>query len=200
MWQALHSELAADGFTVITVAQDRGADDAREWIEAARPTHPALVDANWLLADLYNIEQVPTMLWIDEEGRIVRPHDTTFGDNTFQSFTGIDSAVHRRLLYGWVREGVHLGADRVQANLPLPTDDDQLARAEFGLARHLWSVGQRDRAEQHFIRADELAPAQFTIRRGSMPMRGKDPMGPEFMAMMAEWVGSGRPLNRVVPE
>ena len=49
-------------------------------------------------------------------------------------------------------------------------------------------------------RAGELAPAHFTIRRGSMRMRGKDPMGAEFIDMMVEWQTAGHPLNKPLPE
>jgi hypothetical protein len=41
------------------------------------------------------------------------------------------------------------------------------------------------------VRGGELAPHDFTIRRGTMPMRGIDPMGPEFRAMLTDWVGKG---------
>ena len=61
MWQALHEELGGAGFTVITVALDKSADDTRPWIEAARPTHPSLIDTRHVIADLYNIVNVPTV-------------------------------------------------------------------------------------------------------------------------------------------
>ena len=140
------------------------------------------------------------MLWIDEEGRLVRPKDVTFGSNDFIQYTGIDSAVHLRLLHEWVREDNHLAPDRVLANMELPPDDDQHARAEFGLGRHLASVGADDAAAAHFDRAGTLAPAQFTIRRGSMRMRDKDPMGEEFIGMMIDWTSAGNPLNKPLSE
>ncbi len=196
----MHEELAPFGLTVLTVAIDRDIDDARPWVEAARPTHPALIDTTWLLADLYNIDQVPTVLWIDEHGRLVRPKDVTFGDNTYAEFTGVDAAVHRARLVDWVRNGVHLEETRVRAHLELPTDDDQLARTEFGLGRWLAEHGHDDAAAAHFDRAGALAPAHFTIRRGSMRMRGKDPLGPEFLEMMVAWTSAGNPLNKPLPE
>ena len=58
----------------MTVALDRTADDARPWIEAAGSTHPALVDVEHRVADLYRIINVPTAVWIDEHGRIARPN------------------------------------------------------------------------------------------------------------------------------
>lgn len=196
----MYEELKALGFVVITVALDRNMDEPREWIEAAAPTHPSLIDTTWLLADLYNIDQVPTVLWIDEAGQLVRPKDVAFGSNDFIEFTGVDANTHKQLLYEWVRDGKHLSTDRVRAHLELPSDADQLARAEFGLARFLADRGDNDHAEPHFDRAGELAPAQFTIRRGSMRMRGKDPMGKEFMDMMTAWTTAGNPLNKALPE
>jgi len=46
---------------VITVALDKTADDARPWIEGAAPTHPTLIDTRHVMADLYNVVNVPTV-------------------------------------------------------------------------------------------------------------------------------------------
>ena len=43
------------------------------------------------MPDLYGMINVPTILWIDEEGRIARPNDVAFGSNDFKEMTGIDS-------------------------------------------------------------------------------------------------------------
>lgn len=189
---------------VITVALDKSAEDARPWIEAARPTqasmpmHVALVDTQHRLADLYNIVNVPTVFWIDERGRIVRPNDVAFGTDTFKAITGLESARHLGALRAWVKgEAPALPAGASARDLqPLPTAADQQARAEFGLGEWLFRQGRRDAAARHFLRGGELAPHDFTIRRGTMPMRGVDPMGPEFRAMLQDWVGKGNPYYR----
>jgi hypothetical protein len=182
---------------VITVALDRSAADARPWIEAARPAHPSLIDPRHVVADLYNMVNVPTAVWIDERGRIVRPNDVAFGTDTFRHITGIEAARHLGLLRAWVRgESAVMPADRARALQSLPTPSDQQARAEFALAQWFTERGLGEAAERHFVRAGELAPHDFTIRRGSMPIRNIDPMGPHFRTMLQEWTGAGRPYYR----
>ena len=197
MWQGVYDELKDRNFVVITVALDKSADDARPWIEAAAPTHPSLIDVRHVLAELYNIVNVPTILWIDERGRIVRPNDVAFGADTFRQLTGLDSSIHLDALRAWVRgERPAFGADDARAQQTLPTAADQEARAEFGLGQWLWARGRVEAATRHFERAGELAPHDFTIRRGTMPMRGIDPMGPQFRAMLGEWTQAGQPYYR----
>jgi len=197
----MYEELKGFGFTVITVALDKSAADARPWIEAARPAHPSLIDTRHALAELYNIVNVPTVLWIDEKGRIVRPHDVAFGTDTFKQITGLTAEIHLNALRKWVRgEGGGFAPKEARALLPVPTAADQQARAEFGLAEWLFQRSRKDAAERHFVKAGELAPHDFTIRRGSMPMRGIDPMGPQFREMLAAWVESGHPYYKPLPD
>ncbi len=178
---------------MITVAIDKSADDARPWIEAANPTHPSLIDTTHVIADLYNT--------IDERGRIVRPNDVAFGTDTFTHITGLRAATHLAALRAWVRgETTVLPEARIRALQSLPTDDDQRARAEFGLGEWLHNRGRTEAAARHFAKAGELAPHDFTIRRGTMPMRGIDPMGPQFREMLGAWVKAGNPYYRPLAE
>ena len=201
MWQGVYEELADSNFVVITVAMDKTADDARPWIEAAKPTHPSLIDTQHLVADLYNMVNVPTIVWIDEEGRIVRPNDVAFGQDTFKAMTGVDSAKHMDALRAWVRgEAPAMTPEQVLRLRSLPTRQHQEARAEFGLAFWLYEQGRTEAAERHFLRGGELAPDDFMIRRGSLPMRGIDPMGPVFAEMLEEWQSAGHSYYLQLPD
>ena len=101
----------------------------------------------------------------------------------------------------WARgETSGFAASEARGLQTLPTALDQQARAEFGLAEWLARHGAPEAAERHFVRAGELAPHDFTIRRGSMPIRGIDPMGPQFREMLQTWVGGGRPYYRPLPD
>ena len=174
----------------ISVALDRSADDARPFVEAAGATHPSLLDTQHRFAELYHVTNVPTILWIDEQGRICRPHDSQFGTDTFRQFTHKRSAPYLDMIRRWVRTGVGaLDPDEARRLQPAVSRESQLARAERALAWHLHQQGAQRAADRHFERAGELAPLDWTIRRGSLPIRGQDPFGPAFFALAEQ----GRP-------
>ncbi len=179
------------------MALDRNAEDPRPFVEKAEPTHPSLLDTEHLIAELYHIVNVPTLIWIDERGVIVRPQDNQFGTDTFTKFHGKASAPYLDLIRAWVRDGVGaLAPDEVRRYQQLPTAATQLARAERALAWQLHRAGRIEAAERHFARAGELAPKDWTIRRGSMPICGKNPFGPDFFEL-AKQGGAEFPMDEV---
>jgi hypothetical protein len=201
VWQALQQELAPKGFTVITVALDRNAEDPRPWIEKAHATHPSLIDREFKVADLYGMVNVPTIVWIDEAGKIVRPNDVAFATDTYREITKMDAGKSLAAIRAWVSgETRPLSPDAVRAHQALPTAQHQEARAEFGLARWLWELGRVDAAKPHFARADKLAPHDWTIRRGSMLMRGMDPFGQDFRTIRTEWAQAGHRYYLPLPD
>src|SRR5262245_29586477 len=77
------------GFVVIAVALDSGgARTAGSWIRAASPTYPCLIDERHLVAELYGMVNGPNAVWIDEDGRVVRPAETAGASDSFR--TGLD--------------------------------------------------------------------------------------------------------------
>ena len=189
MWQALYEELGPRGFVPFSVALDQSPEDPRPFIERASPTHPSVIDTEHLVAQLYDIRNVPTMIWIDESGRIVRPHDAQFGTDTFTQFHGKQSGPFLAAVRAWVKSGRGgLDPATVRSHQPVPTPETQLARAHRALAWWLHRQGRSEAAERHFLRAGELSPGDWTIRRGSMPIRGIHPMGPAFFELAKEGV------------
>jgi peroxiredoxin len=196
-WQQLYEQFDPEEFVILSVALDEDAEAVRHWArdEPTDPlTYPVLVDREHRVAELYGVTNVPTTIWIDEDGQIVRPPLIAPADNEFQDFTHIDAAVHNDALVAWVRDGVTpLTDDAVQERLDTPTADEQLARAERRLAMHLLRSGHDDAAHRHLERALELAPEDWTIHRGSMPVRGMDPFGQDFFDYWKAWEARGRP-------
>ena len=139
-------------------------------------------------------------MWIDEGGRIVRPSDVAFGTDTFRHLTGVDSARYLAAVRAWVwGEARPAPPSQVRAWQAPVSAAHQAARAEFALAEWLWRQGRVEAAERHFERAGELAPHDFTIRRGSLPMRGIDPMGPRFREMLQAWTAAGHRYYEPLP-
>ena len=70
---------------IVAVAEDsRGAEQVRPWIEQAKPTYWSLIDLEHRVASLYGMVNVPRAVWIDEEGRIVRPPETAGSTDHFR--------------------------------------------------------------------------------------------------------------------
>ncbi len=189
----LQDELSSFGFTVVAVALDE-ADAAREWIEAAAPNYPSLVDPEHLTAERFGILNIPTVVWVDEDDSIVRAPVIAPVDDTFREFTQIDSSVHHDQLRAWVNDGVlPYAAEEARARVPEANEAEQMARTERRLGAALRRMGRDDRAEVHFARAAELAPMDWTIRRGTLPLRGGDPFGAEFFEFVERWEAAGAP-------
>jgi hypothetical protein len=183
VWQALEEELRASGFVVITVAMDSGgAADARQWIEAARPTHPSLIDTRHVVAERYDWVNVPSNAWIDEEGHLVRPNDPGFAGEYFRNMMEPDfdwkamMAEYGRMrdryldaVRDWVANGPRsrwaLTPDQVRARLAPPNADHARAAACFRLGTMLREQGRADGAQAAFAEAKALRAESWNFKR-----------------------------------
>lgn len=198
MWQQLQNELGDHGFTVIAVALDADLDAVREWATVEPLSFPVLIDRDFVVAERYGIVNVPASVWIDEDGKVVRPADTAMGDDRFRQFSLVDSSVHHDRLRAWVRDGARdLDDAGVREFQELPTAEVQKARLHRRVAMELRDRGDEAGMTEHLLAARELAPLDWTIRRGSMPLLGEDPFGNEFFGFVGEWMEAGRPGFRL---
>jgi len=139
--------------------------------------------------ELFGVVNVPTGIWIDEEGAIVRPPEPAFptkiGFRVPRGELGdLDPYIAgmleetRRIrrderyepaLRDWVEHGADsryaLSADEVvERSKPRPRQVGEAA-AHFELAQHLWREGKRDAAIRHFRQAHRLQPDNWTYKR-----------------------------------
>lgn len=183
-WKKLADELA-DDVQIVTVAMDEDVEAVRPWLQ---PDLPTVVDPEHRLSDVFGLVNVPSTVWLDEDGRVVKPPTIAPGDDQFLEFTQVDADRHHDALRAWARGG---GAPVVED--PVDDEDLRLARTVRRLAAWLHRHGHLELAEEQFEKAVALAPLDFSIRRASMPLRGKDPFGPEFFELWEEWNTAGRP-------
>src|SRR6185312_5616078 len=126
-----------------------GVEAAAPWIRAANPTYPCLVDREHLVADLYDMVNVPTAVWIDEDGRIVRPPEPAGTNDAFRSMdhttfrlpeeaqASIRAVRHDYVeaLRDWAEKGPEsrfvLPEEEVLRRLNEPRDDHALAALNF---------------------------------------------------------------------
>jgi len=198
-WQALQDELEGENFTVIAVAIDESPDDVRPFTDEVT-TMPVLIDPQHVLTEIYAISNVPAVVWIDEDGTIVRPNSVAFSNDLFKEFTGAESEPHLDAVRAWVRNGTTtMNEAEARAAVPDLTDDEVLARLHFRVGVEARRRGDIATARRHLERAGELAPMDFTVRRAAMPLLGDDPFGPEFMELFAEWQAAGSPFHGLPP-
>ena len=227
MWQVIYDELKDRNFEIVAVALDTGGKAAvepnirptnlderpeaarritgwgeSEWSRKAPPQYPCLIDEEHLVAGLYGMINVPSGVWIDEEGRIVRPVEVPgFGDDWRymhrETFELPDDKAARQQIYRHVyvdalRDWAHKGegseyalpADEVRRRLQPPSEDDVLAATHFRLGRHLYRQGHLEAAKRHLQEAARLSPGKWNYLRQSLSLDpelvGQINVTPEF--------------------
>lgn len=188
MWQELRHELHHRGLEIVTVALDSaGPDAARPWVEAARPEHPALIDEHHRLDELFGIVNVPSGVWIDESGVVVRPPEPAFAARPdWAEGVGDDASDHQRrtlaleqqllveaekyvaAVRDWAEHGAAsrfvLSADEVLARSEPRSRAESGAAAHFELGTHLQRLGHEADAVTHFKEAHRLHPENWTYK------------------------------------
>ena len=190
MWQELHRELSPRGLRIVTVALDTGGAEAvRPWIAAARPEHPALIDRAHVVDELFGIANVPSGVWIDEAGTIVRPPETAYPRRPdyqdretppdASAAEAAEIAEVRKLrteaetyvaaLRDWVEHGAEsrfaLAPEEVlRRSRPRPPEEARAA-AHFELGQRLHRLGRAEDAVRHFREAYRLQPDNWTYKR-----------------------------------
>ena len=169
-WQEFYHPLRDKHFEIISIAQDTGGTrDAAQWINAAKPEYTALVDDKHLVTQLYNMVNVPTAVWIDEKGMIVRPNEVGYVDNRYKAMHGIDAGPYLDAIRDWVANGDRspfvLSELERKERLQPPSQDRAMADAEFALAEYLDKTEKGTDAIAHFKEAQRLDPDNWNYKR-----------------------------------
>ena len=195
----------------ITIAFDSGGNAATEpWITAAKPTYPCLIDRRHVVAELYDMVNVPTAVWIDERGRIVRPSEPAGVTDAFRKMNRTNFSIptdamnelqakrkaYQDAIRDWVAKGAKskfaLGEAEVLRRMHTPDDSQVRAAANFRLGEYLFEKGHLSAAQKYFEEAKRLRPESWNYKRQAWAL--EDPMkpgGPEFWAAV-DSLGEGK--------
>ena len=202
VWQALYTELGPKGFVPIAVAFDSAGNAAAEpWIKAANPTYPCIIDQRHIVAELFDMVNVPNAVWIDERGRIVRPSEPAGSSDAFRKMDHRTFAIppdaladlqakrnaYLNAIRDWVANGAAskfaLSEAEAVRRMHTPSDDHVRAAANFRLGEYLIEIGHPLDAKKYFEEAKRLRPESWNYKRQAWAL--EDPAkagGPEFWA------------------
>ena len=213
MWQELREELRPQGIEVVTVALDTGgAEAAGPWIDAAKAQHPSLIDQAHRLDELLGITNVPTGVWIDEDGVLVRPPEVAHPGRSVlrdmlrehgipkdappimletlaeASKIRVKPELYADALRNW--DAHALPPDEVVARSRPRAPELSEAAAHFELGTHLYGTGDVDGAREHFRAAHRLDPDNWTYRRQAWSM--EDPLQGPTEHYDSDWLSDVR--------
>lgn len=175
---------------MVSVALDTGGVEAAgPWIDRAKTTHPALIDTAHVLDELLGVVNVPSGIWVDEQGIIVRPPEPAFpwrpreldeqqlaelpallADTMREARKiSIDPEPYLAALRDWVAHGESsrfaLSPDEVIARSRPRGAEESRAAASFELGQHLHRGGHAQDAVRWFAEAHRLQPDNWTYKR-----------------------------------
>lgn len=147
------------------------------------PTYPCLIDDRHVVADLYGMTNVPQAVWIDEQGKLVRPPESAGASDAFRqmdvtTFTLPPDAAaagqaarvrYEDALRDWARNGAKsryvMAPDEIRKRMRGPSEKDAEAAAWVALGAHLHRKGDVAGAKAAFAKAIALEPDSWNYRR-----------------------------------
>ncbi len=184
-------------------------------VKLSRATYPLLRDEQHLVAQLYGITNVPMAVWIDEDGRVVRPPEPA---GTYDVVKHIDVKTFRvpeeitkragqvRATYfdavrDWVRNGAKsrfaFAPEEVAKRAHGPGDAAARGHACFALGAWLWRNGQAEASKRWLEEAVALQPDNWAFRRQKIAVADDAAIGnfaatPEFFQAVQTTAAAGK--------
>jgi hypothetical protein len=169
--------------------------------KAAAPTYPCLIDERHIVAELYNMTNVPMAVWINEEGNIIRPVEPTGASDGFRTMDRATFAIEPEIaekgkttrrsyvdaVRDWVKNGdasrFALSSEQVRARIEAPSAGEATANAHFRLGQYLFSQGHKAAAQRFFENARRLSPESWHFVRQALELVAVgNASSPEFFA------------------
>ena len=160
-----------------------------QWIDAAAPTHPSLIDTRHVTGELFGFVNIPMAVWIDETGTIVRPAEGASIQRSPMRDAEVppglperidramrevkkmadDAVAYRAAIVDWAQHGAEsrfaLTPDEVVERSQPRGADEARAAACFEMGEHLRRTVGPDAAVPWWREAHRLHPTNWTYKR-----------------------------------
>jgi len=148
---------------------------------------------------------VPTAVWINEQGRIVRPNEVAYVDNRYKGMHGIEASEYLDAIRDWAANGDRsafaLGEKELKERLAPQNPDWARAAAEFALAEYLYRNGQSAASIRHYKEAQRLNPESWNYKRQAWALSDAErDYGTSFMKEVQKLNGKPYYAPRRLPE
>lgn len=189
-WQKIYEELKDKNFEIVAAAQDSdGEAAAGKSYDRAKATYTTLIDAEHTVSSLYHMVNVPSGVWIDEQGKIVRPAEVAYSQKVALLSIKVDGDKYVAALRDWVNHGDQssyaLPKEELQQRMARKSENAALADANFKLGVYFHQKKDDARADKYFVTAQKLQPDDWNYHRQQWSF-GKDALknwGEKFRAL-----------------
>lgn len=205
VWQRIYEDIDNPNFVLICAAEDTGGEaTAGPIFDAANPSYVQVVDEDHMISGAFNFVNVPSAVWIDEEGRMVRIDEGTysqiheFGEGSEKIVFGND--VYARALKDWVEKGANSrfvqSKETVCGHIRAHGLDEQRADAAFRLGNFFRLHGHREQAEHYWDMARTLNPESINFIRQHLTLTEEGSAGTTFRALAKRYADEGKDYYR----
>jgi hypothetical protein len=148
---------------------------------------------------------VPTAVWINERGRIVRPNEVAYVDNRYTNMHRLEAAPYLAAIRDWAANGDQsvyaLSEQELKERLAPQHPEWALAAAEFGLAEYLYRHGQSAASIRHYKEAQRLNPDNWNYKRQAWALADAErDYGTSFLKEVQKLNGKPYYAPRRLPE
>lgn len=134
-------------------------------------SYTTLIDVTHRVSSLYNLVNVPSGIWVDEEGRIRRINENTYSQiiSLRPGSSGFGTDDYRPAVFDWVRNGDNSeyvwSRDRVVSKIRQRTSDETLGEPTFKLGVYFYNRGDEALGRNYWEEAQRLSPDSWNFHR-----------------------------------
>ncbi len=170
VWQSIYEDIDDDNFVIISAAQDTGGEAAAGKIfDRANVTYTAIIDEDHTISTLFNLINVPSGVWIDEQGQIVRINEGTYAAKHKLGTFEFGGEVYAPAVRDWVAKGADSefvwSPEEVKQRIIKRTPEGERAEPAFKLAVYFHRQGDEDKADQWWAESQRLNPDSWNFHR-----------------------------------